>query len=412
MSMKILFVTGMYPRECEEQLREMSGNRLQNAANVFQWSIVEGLMDNNYDFEVVSFPFLPSYPLRYSALHTPTGPIEYRSEQIGSMMSYRALVGYKDISIERRLKMFIVRWIEDNRDKYSKLIILIYTPHYAFVRAAKEAIKQCRYNNAEISSIVTDLVDDMLSFASNRGVLKRLQCKLHKSQTIKAYKYIDWFVLLTQAMEEKIPESKGKSIVVEGLIEPTSPFQQKSVSSDEKIFLYTGALEEFTCVRNLIKAFSQTKSPRYRLIICGDGALASYVKRVSDEDKRIDFRGVVSRETCLNLQRQATCLVNPRKPNGEITKYSFPSKTMEYMISGTPMIGYRLEGIPEEYYEHMYIPEDLSNESLTQIIEYVASLDKSILDDKASRAYEFIAKNKTAQKQVQKMVEFITQSKS
>jgi glycosyltransferase involved in cell wall biosynthesis len=409
--MKILFVTGIYPHDSVELLKELSGNRLQSAANAFQWSVVEGLMDNGYDFEVVSFPFLPSYPMRYSSLYTPSAPIIYRDKHIGSMMSYCALAGYKNISIEHRLYSYVTRWIEANESRYSKLLILTYTPHYAFVNAVKDAVKRCASNKVVVGSIVTDLVDDMLSFASNRGVLKRLQCRLSKSKTLAAYKHIDKFVILTKAMEENIPEAKGKSVVVEGLAQHAVLEPKRSCSGHEKVFLYTGALDEFTCVKDLIEAFTLIKSPEYRLIICGVGGLSSYVKRMSQEDSRIEFRGVVPREECLTLQREATCLVNPRKPNGDITKFSIPSKTMEYMSSGTPMIGYQLEGIPSEYYEHMYTPSDLTNEALAQTMEYVASVGQAVLNDKAKAAYEFLSTNKTAKAQVRKIVEFLAQSK-
>lgn len=407
--MKILFVTGIYPHESEELLRSLSGNRLQNAANAFQWSVVEGLMDNNYNFEVVSFPFLPSYPARFSSLNTPSAPIVYRDKHIGSMMSYCALAGYKEISIKRRLCSYVTRWIEANENRYSKLLILTYTPYYAFIGAVKDAIKQCGSSKVVVGSVVTDLVDDMLNFASNRGVLKRLQCSLYRKKTLEAYKHIDKFVLLTKAMEERIPEAKNRSVVVEGLVRLTALKAKECCSGDKKVFLYTGALDEFTCVKDLIEAFRTIKSPEYRLVICGVGALSSYVERVSHEDPRIEFKGVVSRDECLTLQREATCLVNPRKPNGDITKFSFPSKTMEYMSSGTPMIGYRLEGIPSEYYEHMYTPSDLTNESLAQTMEQVASVGQAVLNDKAKAAHEFLSTNKTAKAQAQKIVEFLAQ---
>ena len=38
--------------------------------------------------------------------------------------------------------------------------------------------------------------------------------------------------------------------------------------------------------------------------------------------------------------------VNPRQNNEEFTKYSFPSKTMEYLASGVPVVAYKLDGIP------------------------------------------------------------------
>ena len=79
------------------------------------------------------------------------------------------------------------------------------------------------------------------------------------------------------------------------------------------------------------------------------------------------------------------------------------------MSSGTPMIGYKLEGIPSEYYEHMYTPSDLTNESLAQTMEQVASVGQAVLNDKAKAAYEFLSTNKTAKAQAQKIVEFLAQ---
>mgnify|MGYP003303651866 CR=1 FL=1 len=43
------------------------------------------------------------------------------------------------------------------------------------------------------------------------------------------------------------------------------------------------------------------------------------------------FTGKIDRSQVLALQRSATVLVNPRRNNEEYTKYSFPSKTMEYL---------------------------------------------------------------------------------
>lgn len=68
------------------------------------------------------------------------------------------------------------------------------------------------------------------------------------------------------------------------------------------------------------------------------------------------------------MQQQATLLVNPRKGHEEYTKYSFPSKTMEYMASGTPTIMYKLPGLPIEYEEYLVLLPDNSQETLTAIL--------------------------------------------
>ena len=60
----------------------------------------------------------------------------------------------------------------------------------------------------------------------------------------------------------------------------------------------------------------------------------------------------------------ATLLINPRFSNEEYTKYSFPSKNMEYMASGTPILTTKLPGMPKEYYEYIYLFEEESIEGM------------------------------------------------
>ena len=52
--------------------------------------------------------------------------------------------------------------------------------------------------------------------------------------------------------------------------------------------------------------------------------------------------------------KEAKLLINLRNPEDKYTKYSFPSKTFEYMVSGTPFFTTKLEGIPSEYYNYLY----------------------------------------------------------
>lgn len=77
------------------------------------------------------------------------------------------------------------------------------------------------------------------------------------------------------------------------------------------------------------------------------------------------------------------------------------------MSSGTPMIGYKLDGIPEEYFNHMYIPNDLSNESLTQTLNDTLSRDPIELKEFGESAKDFIRNNKEASIQVAKILSFL-----
>ena len=245
-----------------------------------------------------------------------------------------------------------------------------------------------------------------MDFRSNRSFLKRIQCYKEIKETKSLYKYIDKFILLASPMIEKIPEAVNKHIIIEG-ISVHKEYINSLKSEANPSILYTGTLEEFSGVGYLIEAFKKVTNKNVSLIICGTGSLAKQVEDATKIDKRIIYKGLVTREEALLLQNQATILINPRRPDGEITRFSFPSKTMEYLSSGTPMIGYKLEGIPSEYYDYYYTIDDLSEDSLINTIEYVLSLPKSELETKACSAFKFIMTNKTAHVQVKKIIDFL-----
>ena len=401
--MKVLFVSGLYPDTLIEQFRKDSNGNIQNAVNVFQWNVVYGLLQNNANFEVVSFPFLPSFPMGYKRLYTTPGDIVVRGKNIGNVLSFCDLVVWKKMSILRTLEKFLCNWIRLNESE-DKLVVLTYSPYTPFIKALRNVKKKYPQKNIEVVSIITDLVDDYKSSSSNKA-LRRIQCEIEKRETHKLYKYIDKFVLLSKYMVEKIPEAQKSFIVIEGLAQIVK-YPPVEKSDEVKTIAYTGLLDYFTGVNDLIRAFRKTLNPNFRLIICGFGVLAEKIKQEATEDTRIIFKGLVTREEAVALQRSATLLINPRKPDNQLTRYSFPSKTMEYLSSGTPMLGYKLDGIPDEYFDYYYTIEKLDIDSLSFRIQEILSYPQSILNEKAEKAYDFITQNKTAEKQIKKMLDF------
>lgn len=71
------------------------------------------------------------------------------------------------------------------------------------------------------------------------------------------------------------------------------------------------------------------------------------------------------------------------------------------------MIGYRLEGIPDEYFDFMVVPDDLSVEALTMAIEHELSMPEDCLSEKGEKAKKFIIENKSAKAQVSKIINFM-----
>lgn len=96
---------------------------------------------------------------------------------------------------------------------------------------------------------------------------------------------------------------------------------------------------------------------------------------------------------------KAALLVNPRPIKPEYTKYSFPSKNMEYMVSGTPLMTTKLPGIPKEYYPYIYLLEDESPEGIARRLNEILNISMIERNEKAKEARKFvIKKNQTLYK--------------
>lgn len=100
----------------------------------------------------------------------------------------------------------------------------------------------------------------------------------------------------------------------------------------------------------------------------------------------------------------ATLLVNPRPTDAEYTKYSFPSKNMEYMASGTPVLTTKLPGMPPDHLPHVYLIEDETADGIANVLGDLLTRDASELHEKGRAAKAFILEEKNNVSQAKKLL--------
>ena len=167
---------------------------------------------------------------------------------------------------------------------------------------------------------------------------------------------VDSFVILTEPMKDMLQVGSRPYIVVEGIIDslPKAYSEINQATSDIKTVVYTGKMNMAFGIKELVDSFMEIEGENYRLVLCGDGDAKEYVLQKAQEDNRIDYRGQVSPDEAKRVVENASVLVNPRPNDSEYTKYSFPSKNIEYLMSGKPVVTYMLGGMPEKYSEFIY----------------------------------------------------------
>lgn len=393
-----------------DEIYRKSKGLVQTAADVLQHSFIEGLGSYYPDINIINLPFVSSYPLRYRDMRIKSGFFTYRTaegaELRGKDVGFNNLTGWKQFSRRHNAERVLGMWCEEysREDK----CVVIYASLLPFVEAAANVKK--KYPELKIVLIVPDLPEFM--HEAERGI-KGLVRKYWNHRILSHYSEIDGFVLLTEHMAERLPIGGKPTTVVEGIYNPSDPAVKtlkKYYAPDQeygRFILYTGTLEHRHGIMGLVDAFSLTENPDWKLLICGAGNAEDDIRECAKKDSRIKFMGQLPREDILKLQRRATLLVNPRTPEGEFTKYSFPSKTLEYMGSGTPVLLYPLPGIGKEYLDRCFVIGEPGTEAFSRKISEAMSLPDEELKRIGTEAKKFVETQKNPLMQACKVAALI-----
>ncbi|MCD4811368.1 glycosyltransferase [bacterium] len=387
-----LFIGGFFPEKIAGEIHRNSKGPMQYAADTLQKGLLKGLLHDFPNLFIINFPFVGSFPSRYKKVFIPS--CETNDKGKGRSLSYLNVTLLKQFIIYFKAKKEILSFMKSNQ---GDVIIIVYSIQWYFLKAAVDVCR--KFENLKICLIVPDLPQDM---AIPKGFSYKIFRKIQIQGTIKLIKKVHSFVLLSNYMAEPLKIGERPWVRIEGIFDENI-LSKMAVKEKNKTILYTGSLARRYGIINLIEAFTNIEAENYRLWICGEGDTRKDIEKNADSDKRIIYFGQLIHEEVLLLQKRATVLINPRTSEGVYTKYSFPSKTIEYLASGTPTILHRLEGIPDEYLQYCYVAEEENAEGLKKTILSVCEKDQKELNAFGHRASRFIVENKNPIYQVKKI---------
>ena len=396
--MRYAMLSTLIPPEMEEDFLKNSSHTMQDAANVLQWHLYEGFCSNIGE-DIPLFNVMPagSFPQYYRR------PLIFQSKfgKNGVNIGFCNIKLIRNACKSKRIYSALKKWCKSVDDIK---ILFVYTIASPFLKAVTK-IKQ-DFPTVKICAIVADL-PDMTCLSDKKSLLQSLFSKRQSEEAYGLLSCIDAFVLLTKYMADYM-HIEQPYCVVEGIASVAErEVPVREIYKEEKIVLYAGTLHRKFGVLHLLEAFRQLRDDNFRLWICGVGDSESAIKAAAGEDTRIVFMGQLPRSEVLQLQKKATLVVNPRQNNEEFTKYSFPSKNMEYLSSGKPLIAYKLDGIPDEYDPYIFYPADNSAASLAEKILEVAAMPEDMLIRHCRKAYDFVLSSKNHIVQTKKILELI-----
>ena len=399
----IIYIGRFYPQSLLNTLWEDSRGKASLSNHNFEMSILNGLcLQNDITLKCLTVPSVFSYPYNNNRFYTRKDYYKYKNTQIRSV-GFCNLPVIKEIWSTIMLIVYLIRtFLQYDGDRVD---IIINTPNEGLLKAVRFA--RIFTKKKITQTIIIPDIPSMVTAMDKQNPIKAFLLKhINRRAMIEASKS-DGLVLLTEAMMDFVNKPVNH-IVMEGIVDVgTMDVELKEEVAGKKIILYTGTLRKIFGVMNLVRAFQLLDDPDAELWICGSGDSKEDIENAVKQDSRIKFFGLVDSQTALKMQCQAMVLVNPRTSEGEYTKYSFPSKTMEYLLSGKSTIINRLPGIPDEYYDFVYTPKDESVEALTECILSVLTMDSDTRKMRAKCGREFIISQKNSKKQTRRILDMI-----
>ncbi len=169
---------------------------------------------------------------------------------------------------------------------------------------------------------------------------------------------------------------------------------------------FAGALSESAGVDLLLDAIPHVKDPTLEFWFSGRGTLEERLKQQAASDSRIRFFGFVTEKDYSTMLQRAAVLVNPRPSRLLENRYNFPSKLMEYMAAGRPVLSTATSDVAEHYGSDVIVLEDETPTGLARGIERAANtsaVERAALGARARAAVEGV----TWRTQAEKILAFI-----
>ena len=216
-------------------------------------------------------------------------------------------------SIENSAKKAIEDFVSND------FIIITDTLRLNLIKTAKKMAKQYGVK------VVGMLTDNPFNLSSGSSFIKK---SLRKEVSA-----LDGYLSLTQNLVTTFNQHVP-SYVFEGLVTEEKEGRKDPIHN---YFYFGGSLYERYGVKTLVDAFHDT-TVNCKLVLAGSGPLDKYIEEMAEKDYRILYLSQISKEKNIAYMRNSIANINPRPLDKKLDEESVPSKLIEYLSIGTPVI--------------------------------------------------------------------------
>lgn len=236
---------------------------------------------------------------------------------------------------------------------------------------------------------------------------KKLMQKMEDNKEIALIKKCDLLIPLTDAIATDFGNKQPYIVIEAGQEKKFIKDSNPKRSSNSFNIVFSGSLNEVSGIELAIETMNIIDDDSIKLNIYGKGSMEGYVIKASKSNPNIIFHGTVTNNKMMEIQRNSDLLICPRVPDDFVTKYTFPSKIVEYMSAGVPVLSNKLIGIPKEYYSYISALDSADKYLWAKTIKSISENNNDKYQDKAINARKFIYDNKIWEVQTSRILNFL-----
>jgi glycosyltransferase involved in cell wall biosynthesis len=173
-----------------------------------------------------------------------------------------------------------------------------------------------------------------------------------------------------------------------------------------RVVLFSGAMNRWAGATQLVEAFRGVRDRDVELWLCGHGRNPDVVAAAAG-DERVRLLGLLSETELARVQAQADVFVNPRPPELPDNRSNFPSKVLEYLTWGRPVVSTWTDGLAPEYAAVLRVAGSAAPADLAAAIEAALDMSQEERIDLAGRIREFLAGSRLWKRQADRLFDWL-----
>lgn len=357
-----LFPDSMLPKILAQEILPIQTQR-------FSGTLVDALRAG-FDGNVEVFSTAPLVDFPHSRLLFAPKARWMIDDQIQATMApFLNLPGLKHLTRFIVTFVFVARWIFRNKNS-RRIIVLL-------------GVQSCKLWGVLFAQIigrcitVSYLTDDLgIPLKWEKSLLKRLRL-MDVNLMKRGLQKLSGVIVMTPQLARKLAPERP-TLVMPTIWRSNPDLAAPKTSAATRCtfnIVYTGNLSRSYGVDLLLDTFKRADRSNWRLLISGWGEMEEAVRQFARNNPQVEFHGLLDSQQLCELRQRADVFINPKRTLDGSASLAFPSKIVEYLGTGKPVITTNLPIFDAEFRQNLIIAQSDSPEELIKCLDLVMSWD-------------------------------------